>query len=62
MDEEIEVIEDVNEFDVWYQQLIAVLALTGKRAPYKMAWLDLYEQGLSPEEAALKGPYIIVSE
>ncbi|WP_109021264.1 hypothetical protein [Klebsiella pneumoniae] len=57
MDEEIEVNEDVNEFDVWYQQLISVLALTGKRAPYKMAWMDLYERGLTPEEAALEGPW-----
>lgn len=58
MDEEIE----VNEFDVWYQQLIAVLAVDGKRAPYKMAWMDLYEQGLSPEDAATKGPYVIITE
>ncbi|HDH1504686.1 TPA: hypothetical protein PIU42_000143 [Klebsiella quasipneumoniae subsp. similipneumoniae] len=54
MDEEIE----VSEFDVWYQQLIAVLAVDGRRAPYKVAWIDLYEQGLSPEEAAPLGPYV----
>lgn len=33
-----------------------MLALTGKRAPYKMAWMDLYERGLTPEEAAPEGP------
>ncbi|HHS9626571.1 TPA: hypothetical protein ACTXE4_002228 [Raoultella ornithinolytica] len=52
---------EVSEFDVWYQQLIAVLALDGKRAPYKMAWLEFYDQGLSPEDAALKGPYVIIT-
>ncbi|WP_213894890.1 hypothetical protein [Raoultella ornithinolytica] len=49
---------EVSEFDIWYQQLIAVLALDGKRAPYKMAWFEFYEQGLPVEEAAVKGPYI----
>lgn len=56
MDEEIE----VSEFDVWYQQLIAVLAVDGKRAPNKQAWIDFYELGLIPEEAALIGPYVTV--
>ncbi|HCI6798102.1 hypothetical protein NL822_12575 [Klebsiella quasipneumoniae] len=58
MDEEIE----VSEFDVWYQQLIAVLAVDGRRAPYKMAWIDLYEQGMTPEKAAPIGPYATVNE
>lgn len=54
MDEEME----VSEFDVWYQQLIAVLALDGRRAPNKQAWIDFYERGLSAEEAAPLGPYV----
>ncbi|MFI2853812.1 hypothetical protein ACH677_16980 [Klebsiella aerogenes] len=54
MDEQIE----ISEFDAWYQQLIAVLAIDGLRAPYKAAWLDLYEAGMSPEQAAPLGPYV----
>lgn len=48
---------ETNEFDVWYQQLITVLAEKNRRAPYKMAWIDLFTQGLSPEEASLVGPW-----
>lgn len=56
MDEQTE----VSEFDIWYQQLIDVLARDGKRAPNKMAWEDLYGQGFSPDDAAIQGPYIAV--
>lgn len=52
---------EVNEFDVWYQELIVVLAKDGKRAPYKTAWLDLYEAGLSPEEASMIGPFEVIT-
>ncbi|EPY1508921.1 MULTISPECIES: hypothetical protein [Klebsiella pneumoniae complex] len=58
MDEEIE----VSEFDVWYQQLIDVLARDGLRAPNKQAWIDLYELGMTPEKAAPIGPYVTVNE
>ncbi|EPH3059709.1 TPA: hypothetical protein RFN03_003486 [Klebsiella aerogenes] len=54
MDEQIE----ISEFDAWYQQLISVLASDGRRAPNKQAWMGLYEQGLTPEEAAPLGPYV----
>ncbi|HBV7100333.1 TPA: hypothetical protein MD463_004217 [Klebsiella aerogenes] len=56
MDEQIE----ISEFDAWYQQLIAVLARGGRRAPNKQSWMGLYEQGLTPEEAAPIGPFITV--
>lgn len=53
MDEEIE----VSEFDAWYHQLIAILSVDGRRAPYKMEWLELYERGLTPKEASIIGPF-----
>ena len=49
----------IDDFDTWYLRLIEILAKDGKRAPYKMAWMDLYEQGASPEEAALSGPWVL---
>ncbi|WP_407264295.1 hypothetical protein [Klebsiella quasipneumoniae] len=51
----------INEFDSWYQNLILVLAKDGKRAPYKTAWLDLFEAGMSPEEAAIVGPFEMIT-
>ncbi|MFI2829466.1 hypothetical protein [Klebsiella aerogenes] len=53
MDEEIE----VSEFDAWYHQLIEVLSVDGRRAPYKMEWLELYERGLTPKEASIIGTF-----
>lgn len=57
MDEQI---IEVSEFDAWYQQLITVLASDGRRAPNKQSWIGLYEQGLTPEEAAPLGPFITI--
>lgn len=42
----------MNDFDIWYDELIAYLSTKGKRAPYKSAWIDLYNEGLNVEDAA----------
>ncbi|HGN9444684.1 TPA: hypothetical protein ACK0KV_003727 [Raoultella ornithinolytica] len=42
---------EASEFDIWYQQLITILATNGLRAPYKMAWIDFFNDGKTPEEA-----------
>lgn len=44
-------------FDIWYQELCTLLAQSGKCAPYKMAWMEFYERGVSTTEAADIGPY-----
>lgn len=41
----------MNDFDAWYEELIAYLTTKGKRAPYKMAWIDLYNDGFTVEDA-----------
>ena len=50
--------EDLNDFDVWYSELIQELAKNSRRAPYKMAWFEYYESGYTAADAAVKGPYI----
>lgn len=50
--------EDLSDFDLWYQDVIEILSLSNKRAPYKMAWFQLYEDNYSPEEASVLGPFI----
>ncbi|WP_109022989.1 hypothetical protein [Klebsiella pneumoniae] len=49
--------ETNDAFDIWYQEVCTLLAQDGKCAPYKMAWYEFYERGLTPEEAALEGPW-----
>lgn len=44
-------------FDIWYQELCTLLAQSGKCAPYKMAWMEFYERGVSIADAANIGPY-----
>ncbi|HBR1234977.1 hypothetical protein [Klebsiella pneumoniae] len=44
-------IPDQSQFDIWYQELCAYVLDHGGRAPYKMAWLELFERGMSVEEA-----------
>lgn len=44
-------------FDTWYQEVCTLLAKNGKCAPYKMAWMEFYERGVSITEAADIGPY-----
>lgn len=48
-------------FDTWYQELCALLAQSGKCAPYKMAWYEFYERGLSVQDAAYQGPSETIS-
>ncbi|HGV4706904.1 TPA: hypothetical protein ACNG72_004402 [Klebsiella pneumoniae] len=38
-------------FDAWYDELCSYALARGGRAPYKMAWLELFEQGMTVEEA-----------
>ncbi|EPK2204210.1 hypothetical protein MBR06_000528 [Klebsiella pneumoniae] len=49
--------EKNDAFDSWYQELCALLAQSGKCAPYKMAWMEFYERGVDIEDAANTGPY-----
>ena len=44
-------------FDTWYLELCTLLAQSGKCAPYKMAWMEFYERGVSITEAAEAGPW-----
>lgn len=44
-------IPDQSQFDIWYQELCAYVLDHGGRAPYKMAWLELFGRGMSVEEA-----------
>lgn len=44
-------------FDEWYIQVSLGLKSLGKCAPYKAAWLEFYERGLSVEEAMEIGPW-----
>ncbi|MGQ3813141.1 hypothetical protein ACUBKK_02910 [Klebsiella quasipneumoniae subsp. similipneumoniae] len=39
-------------FDIWYKEVCTMLAQDGKCAPYKMAWMEFYERGLTPTQAA----------
>ncbi|HCI6993574.1 hypothetical protein U4O39_19010 [Klebsiella pneumoniae] len=50
----------ISPFDSWYNELCVYLNKNGKRAPYKMAWIELYEQGLSIYEAANIGTDIVI--
>lgn len=47
---------EVNPFDAWYLELCTVLKRSNKRAPYKMEWLEFYDAGMSPKDAANVGP------
>ncbi|EMG3205396.1 hypothetical protein LVU53_12675 [Klebsiella pneumoniae] len=38
-------------FDIWYEELCAYALAHGGRAPYKMAWLEPFNRGMSVEEA-----------
>ena len=40
--------------DIWYEELCAYMLEHGGRAPYKMAYLEFFEQGLTVEEAVEK--------
>ncbi len=53
--------ETNDAFDIWYQELCTLLAQSGKCAPYKMAWMEFYERGLSVQDAADQGPSEIIS-
>ncbi|WP_301691460.1 hypothetical protein, partial [Klebsiella pneumoniae] len=44
-------IPDQSQFDIWYEELCAYALDHGGRAPYKMAWLEFFEQGMTVEEA-----------
>lgn len=49
--------ETNDAFDSWYQELCTLLAQSGKCAPYKMAWIEFYERGESPQHASQIGPF-----
>lgn len=38
-------------FDEYYEEVVRLLNEKSKCAPYKMAWLEFYERGLTPDEA-----------
>ncbi|HBW7885567.1 hypothetical protein ACQE8M_00725 [Klebsiella pneumoniae] len=44
----------ISPFDIWYEELCAYVLEHGRRAPYKMAYLEFFEQGLTVEEAVEK--------
>ncbi|CAH3567256.1 TPA: hypothetical protein MD340_004500 [Klebsiella pneumoniae] len=44
-------IPDQSQFDIWYEELCAYALDHSGRAPYKMAWLEFFEQGLTVEVA-----------
>ncbi|EPW2736849.1 TPA: hypothetical protein NEG33_004939 [Klebsiella pneumoniae] len=44
----------MSPFDIWYEELCAYVLEHGRRAPYKMAYLEFFEQGLTVEEAVEK--------
>ncbi|HGI9296321.1 TPA: hypothetical protein ACJVP3_005362, partial [Klebsiella pneumoniae] len=44
----------MSPFDIWYEELCAYMLEHGGRAPYKMAYLEFFEQGLTVEEAVEK--------
>ncbi|EMM1886352.1 hypothetical protein VBS76_24755 [Klebsiella variicola] len=44
-------IPDKSPFDIWYEALCIYTREHDGRAPYKMAWLELFERGMSVEEA-----------
>ncbi|HBV9486875.1 TPA: hypothetical protein ACYFTU_001789 [Klebsiella pneumoniae] len=46
-----EAIPDKSAFDIWYEELCAYALNHGGRAPYKMAYLEFFEQGMTVEEA-----------
>ncbi|QIW86420.1 hypothetical protein VLC5_50 [Klebsiella phage VLC5] len=48
-----------NSFDDWYAEVCAILHQKGLAAPYRMAWLEFYERGISPEDAATIGPFTV---
>ncbi len=35
----------MSPFDIWYEELCAYVLEHGGRAPYKMAYLEFFEQG-----------------
>lgn len=49
--------ETNDAFDIWYEEVYTLLAQDGKCAPYKMAWYEFYERGVSITEAAEVGPW-----
>ena len=51
--------ETNDAFDIWYKEVCSLLAQDGKCAPYKMAWSEFYERGISPEDATTIGPFTI---
>lgn len=51
--------ETSGAFDIWYKEVCSLLAQDGKCAPYKMAWSEFYERGISPEDATTIGPFTI---
>lgn len=53
--------ETNDAFDIWYKEVCTLLAQEGKCAPYKMAWMEFYERGLSVKDAADHGPSEIIS-
>lgn len=44
-------IPDQSQFDIWYEELCAYALDHGGRAPYKMARLEFFEQGLTVDVA-----------
>lgn len=38
-------------FDEYYEEVVRILKEKNKCAPYKMAWLEFYERGLTPMQA-----------
>lgn len=48
-----------NSFDDWYAEVCAILHPKGLAAPYRMAWLEFYERGISPEDAVTIGPFTV---
>ncbi|MFL3233574.1 hypothetical protein ACJ0L3_14790 [Klebsiella pneumoniae] len=41
----------MSPFDIWYEELCTYALEHGGRAPYKMAYLELFEQGMTVEKA-----------
>ncbi|HDE2134366.1 Uncharacterised protein [Klebsiella pneumoniae] len=46
-----EAIPDKSAFDIWYEELCVYAREHDGRAPYKMAYLEFFEQGMTVEEA-----------
>lgn len=47
--------ETNDAFDMWYAKLCQLLHEKGKIAPYKAAYFEFFERGLTPEDVVEDG-------